>query len=114
MQKFPDLFWPLFRLVIQNVKVNHALKPDWHLLAIGPKSQTYKRGKSADPAKWTEIFSPDLDCIVRNVNISGVRAKDSQTDLPIEQVVQVIQQKPNPAYPKTTPKGGTGKGIWIR
>ena len=101
-------------LVIQNVKVNHALKPDWHLLAIGPKSQTYQRGKSADPAKWTEIFSPDLDCIVRNVSISGVRAKDSQTDLPIEQVVQVIEQKPNPDYPKTTPKGGTGKGIWIR
>jgi len=23
-------------------------------------------------------------------------------------------QKPNPDYPKTTPKGGTGKGIWIR
>lgn len=101
-------------LVIQNVKVNHALKPDWHLLAIGPKSQTYQRGKSADPAKWTEIFSPDLDCIVRNVSISGVRAKDSQTDLPIERVVQVIEQKPNPDYPKTTPKGGTGKGIWIR
>ena len=101
-------------LSIHNVRVNHPITPDWHLLAIGPLSQTYKRGKSEDPAKWFEIFSPDLDCIVRNVNISGVRAKDSQTDLPIEQVVQVIEQKPNPDYPKTTPKGGTGKGIWIR
>jgi hypothetical protein len=34
--------------------------------------------------------------------------------MPMEQVVKVIEQKPNPAYPKTTPKGGTGKGIWIR
>jgi hypothetical protein len=34
--------------------------------------------------------------------------------LPIEQVTKVIEQKLNPDYPKTTPKGGTGKGIWIR
>ena len=26
----------------------------------------------------------------------------------------VIEQKLNPDYPKTTPQGGTGKGIWIR
>lgn len=101
-------------LAIQDVKVNHALTPDWHLLAIGPMSRTFKRGRSEDPAKWTEIFSPDLDCTVRNVSITGVRLRDSQTDLPIEQVVRVIAQKPNPDYPKTTPRGGTGRGIWFR
>jgi len=101
-------------LSIRNVRVHHPVTPDWHLLAIGPLSQTYKHGGPTPPEKWTEIFSPDLDCTVRNVSISGVRAKDSQTDLPIEQVVKVIEQKPNPDYPKTTPKGGTGKGIWIR
>ena len=101
-------------LRVQNVRVNHPITPDWHLLAIGPKSMTYKSGGPTAPEKWTEIFSPDLDCTVRNVSISGVRTKDSPTDLPIEQVVQVIEQKPNPDYPKTTPKGGTGKGIWIR
>jgi len=101
-------------LIIHNVKINHTLAPDWHLLAIGPKSMTYKGGPGTDPARWREIFSPDLDCTVRNVNVTGVRARDSQMDLPIEQVVRVIQQKLNPDYPKTTPKGGTGKGIWIR
>jgi hypothetical protein len=25
-----------------------------------------------------------------------------------------MEQKSNPDYPTTTPKGGTGKGIWIR
>jgi polygalacturonase len=60
------------------------------------------------------IFSPDLDCTVRNVRISGVHTRDAQSDLPIEQVAKVIVQKINPDYPKTTPKGGTGKGIWIR
>ena len=100
-------------LSIHNVQVNHPITPDWHLLAIGPLSQTYKPSKVEDSAKWFEIFSPDLDCTVRNVSITGVR-RDSQADLPIEQVVKVIEQKPNPDYPKTTPKGGVGKGIWIR
>jgi hypothetical protein len=101
-------------LSIHNVRVNHTITPDWHLLAIGPLSQTYKRGKSEDPAKWFEIFSPDLDCTVRNVTITGVRTRGWQDDLPIERVAKVIEQKINPDYPKTTPKGGTGKGIWIR
>ena len=101
-------------LRIQNVRVSHPIASDWHLLAIGPKSVTYKGAPGADPAKWTEIFSPDLDCTVRNISVTGVRSRDSQTDLPIEQVVKVIDLKPNPDYPKTTPKSGTGKGIWIR
>jgi hypothetical protein len=75
---------------------------------------TYTGAPGTDPARWTEIFSPDLDCIVRNVSITGVRTRDSQTDLAIERVVKVIELKLNPEYPKTTPKGGTGKGIWIR
>ena len=99
-------------LVIQNVEVNHPVTDGWHLLAVGPKSQTWNRAK--DPTRWTEIFSPDLDCTVRNVTVSGVRLRDSQIDLPIERVVELIEQKLNPDYPKTTPKGGTGKGIWIR
>jgi hypothetical protein len=101
-------------LSIHNVCVNHPITPDWHLLAIGPLSQTSKRGKSEDAAKWVEIFSPDLDCTVRNLTVSDVRNRDSQADLPIEQVVEVIEQKINPDYPKTTPRGGTGEGIWIR
>jgi hypothetical protein len=100
-------------LTIQNVRMNHPIAPDWHLIAIGPKSATYKGAPGTDPARWTEIFSPDLDCTVRHVSITGVHTRDSQTDLPIEQVVKVIELKPNPDYPKTTPKGGTGKGIWI-
>jgi hypothetical protein len=39
---------------------------------------------------------------------------DSKADLPMEQAVKAIEQKLNPDYPKTTPRGDTGKGIWIR
>lgn len=101
-------------LTVRDVKLHFPLPPDYHLIELGPKSMTYKRGGPSTSEKWTEIFSPDLDCTVRNVSITGVRVRNSKTDLPIEQVVHVIEQKPNPDYPKTTPKGGTGKGIWIR
>lgn len=99
--------------LLPGVKLGFPLPADYRLIELGPKSQTYKH-KPDDPTRWTEIFSPDLDCTVRNVSITGVRPLDSPADLPIEQVVKVIEQKPNPDYPQTTPKGGTGKGIWIR
>jgi hypothetical protein len=101
-------------LTVRDVKLLFPLPLDYHLIELGPKSMTYKGAPGTDPSRWTEIFSPDLDCTVRNVNVTGVRLRDAETDLPIEQVVKVIEQQPNPDYPKTAPKGGTGQGIWIR
>jgi acetyl esterase len=101
-------------LTVEDVRVRHPITPDWHLLAIGPLSVTYKRGGPAAPEKWVEIFSPDLDCTVRNLKVTGVRTEGSPADLPFDQAVKVIVQKPNADYPKTTPKGGSGKGILIR
>ena len=101
-------------LTLRGAKLLFAIPADYHLIELGPKSATYKGAPGTDPSRWTEIFSPNLDCTVRNVAVTGVRTRDSQADLPIEQVVTVIEQKINPDYPKTTPKGGTGKGIWIR
>jgi len=101
-------------LTVREVKLLFPPPADFHLIELGPKSMTYKSGGPTAPEKWTEIFSPDLYCTVRNLTVSDVRTTDSQTALPIEQVVKVIEQKPNPDYPKTTPKGGIGKGIWIR
>ena len=101
-------------LNVREVKLLFPPPADYHLIELGPKSMTYKGAPGTDPARWTEIFSPDLDCTVRNVSITGVRLRDSQSDLPIEKVVRVIEQELNPDYPKTTPRGGTGKGIWIR
>ncbi len=100
-------------LVIDGATLAFDPPPGWHLLAIGPKSMTYK-GNQADPATWREIFSPDRDCIVQNVAISGVRLAGAAEDLPLERVVNVIELQPNPEYPRTTPKGGTGKGRWVR
>lgn len=101
-------------LEIENVKLLHPLVSGWHLLAIGPKSQTYQYGKPDEPEVWREIFSPDLDCTVSNVRVSNVQTMGSATGPPLDQLVKVIEQQLNPAYPVTTPRGGTGKGIWIQ
>ena len=101
-------------LTVRDVKLFFAPPANYRLIELGPKSATYKGAPGSDPSRWTEIFSPSLDCTVRDVSVTGVRLRDSQTDLPIDQVVKVIEQNPNPDYPRTTPKGGTGKGIWIR
>lgn len=101
-------------LTVREVKLLFPPPGGYHLIELGPKSMTYKGAPDTDPSRWREIFSPDLDSTVRNVSISGVRLRNSQSDLPIEKVVRVIEQELNPDYPKTTPRGGTGKGIWFR
>ena len=70
-------------LVVRGVKLLFTPQPNYRLLELGPKSATYKGGPNTDPSRWTEIFSPDRDCTVRNVSITGVRTRDSQRDLPI-------------------------------
>lgn len=101
-------------LTVQDVKLNFPLTADYRLVEIGPKSQTYKYGGSEDPARWTEIFSPDRDCTVRNLHLSGIRCGDSAATLPMDRLVRVIEMAVNPDYPRTTPRGGTGKGVWIK
>ena len=101
-------------LIVRDVNLRFPSPAGYHLIELGPLSQTFKARKSEDPAKWVEIFSPDLDCTVRNLKVTGVRTQDSPTDLPFDQAVKVIVQKPNPDYPKTTPKGGIGKATLIR
>ena len=100
-------------LTVRDVQLHFAPSGNYRLVELGPKSATYKH-KPSDPTTWVEILSPDLDCAVRNLTISGVRLRGLQTDLPMEQVVHVIEQKLNLDYPKSIPRGGMGKGIWIR
>ncbi len=69
--------------------------------------------EGTQPDSNSTIDGLTLDCTVRNLAVTGVRNRDSQTDTPAEQIVEVIELKPNPDYAKTAPKGGTGKGICI-
>ncbi len=100
-------------LIIDDVKLNFPLPPDYHLITFGPRSVTYK-GKSDDPATWRELYAPDLDCTLRNFHLHNVThlgqpVLDAET-----RFLQILQPTLNPDYPKTTPRGGTGKASLVR
>lgn len=103
-------------MTIDDVQLQFNLPTDVKLVAIGPMSATCKF-KPDDPSKWTEIFSPDRDVTVRGFRLSGVRMLRggqlvSMADA-ASRLVEVADQKPNPDYPKTTPRGGVGKARLI-
>jgi len=89
----------------------------FRLIEIGPMSETYKI-KPEDPSSWVELFSPDRDVIVRGFRLSNVRVRTAQGLEPLPNaetdLVSIADQKPNPNYPKSTPRGGRGKAIVVR
>jgi endonuclease/exonuclease/phosphatase family metal-dependent hydrolase len=93
-----------------------AGRPEYKLVQVGPKSMTIKFAEN-DPGQWVEVFSPDGDCVVKNFTLGEVRARYASAGagkekfLEPHELVSVITQKPNPDYPNSTPKGGTGIGM---
>ena len=96
---------------VADVILDFPRRPTDRLVSIGPLSMTFTAGGN-DPARWVEIFSPDLDCTVRNLTLENVRTAAGVV-VPPRELVRVIEQRPNPDYPRTLPRGGTGRGIWI-
>jgi hypothetical protein len=103
-------------LFVDDVQLNFDLATtqyrDFRLVEIGPMSQTYK----VDPnntATWVELFSPDRDVTVHGFQLTNVRAKCGNGIVSLadaaSQLIRVADQKLNPDYPQTTPRGGTGK-----
>lgn len=79
------------------------------LSIIGPKSSTWTRGFT-DPNEWTELFDPDMICTAENIAFRNIRfAGEPCTDQSL--LIREQHLSPNPDYPNTTPKGGTGYGI---
>jgi len=98
-------------LRIVDVQLGFVPSGSFSLVEIGPMSATYKP-KPDDPATWTEIFSPDRDVTVRAFRLDNVRVRQGNGFAPFadagSRLVKVADQKPNPGYPQTTPRGGTG------
>jgi hypothetical protein len=88
----------------------------YEIVQVGPKSMTIKFDPG-NPAHWVEVFSPDQDCVVKNFELTNVRARYDCDKIIKEKildpfrVVSVISQKPNPDYPNSIPKGGIGRGV---
>ncbi len=103
-------------LSIDDVQLRFAVPGAFKLVEIGPMSATYQR-KPDDPGTWTEIFSPDRDVTVRGLHLTGVRVLEDDRLVPVpdaeRRLVSVSDQKPNPDYPKSTPRGGSGKARLI-
>ncbi len=76
---------------------------------IGPKSSTWTQG-NPDPSQWTELFEPDLIVTAENIAFRNIRFADGVcTDQSL--LIREQHLTPNPDYPRTIPKGGTGYGI---
>ena len=107
-------------LSINDVQLNFDLdvpgKKDYRLVEIGPMSQTYKFDPN-DPSRWVELFSPDRDVTIRGFKLTNVCMKAGGVVKPLPhaeaRLVKIADQKPNLDYPKTTPRGGTGKAILV-
>ncbi len=108
-------------LAIDDVRLNYdptsAAYKQFKLVEIGPMSQTFKI-KPDDPVSWVELFSPDLDITVRKFQLKNVQAKLGNATQSLKDaesvLVKIADQKPNPDYPRTTPRGGKGKVMVVR
>jgi len=86
------------------------------LVAVGPMSTTWPLPAGDPRGEWLELFSPDIDCTVQDLSVSGVVAASPDrpdTAAPVdeaERLVMVRSQHPNPDFPETQPRGGTGRG----
>ncbi len=99
-------------LALSDVDLRFEPNPDYRLLQIGPMSMTWRHGD--DPARWVEVFSPDRDVTVTNIQILNVTVKGVPLNDPMARLIAVRDQTLNPDYPQTTPRGGTGKATWVR
>ena len=107
-------------LSINDVQLNFDVdapgRNDYKLVEIGPMSQTYKFN-AKDPSRWVELFSPDRDVTIRGFRLTNVCAEagEGAKALPHAEarLVKFADQKPNADYPKTTPRGGTGKAVLV-
>ena len=99
-------------LRIDNVDLRFVPTADFKLIKIGPMSMTWRGG--TDPAQWVEIFSPDRDVVVRGLELGTVTVNGLAVPDPEARFLQVKDQQINPDYPKTTPRGGTGKATLVR
>jgi len=99
-------------MAVRNVTLgfdatSHEKEP-FALVRVGPLSMTFKHNPK-DPKTWVEVFSPDKDCVVKDLRISDVSGNDASVHP--DALVRIIEQTVNKDYPNTTPKGGKGKGI---
>ena len=100
-------------ICFDNVRVNVSKDSfraaGMRLCEVGAKSSTWKHG-SSDPATWCELFDVDLICTAEGMHFRDIYfVEEKCTDR--DTLIGAHRLHPNPDYPNTLPKGGTGYGI---
>ena len=101
---------------IRDMRLGFKPSDAFRLVEIGPMSATCK-GNATDPSKWAELFSPDKDITVKGFRLENILILPNKTrvspDDAMQRLVRIADQSPNPDYPKTTPRGGAGKVLYL-
>jgi hypothetical protein len=90
-----------------------------YLVSVGPKALTWPRGKNPEDG-WKEVFNPNANPVVKGLTVKDVSIPDPVrpgahipcTDL--ARLVHARQLTLNPDFPRTLPRGGTGRGQVIQ
>jgi hypothetical protein len=101
-------------LSIRNVRFNYIPGEDGmvpYLASVGPKSLTWARGSG-----WIEVFDPNANPVLKRLRIEGVCLPNPGlpgTYVACDAVAELVHERClslNPDFPRSMPRGGTGRG----
>ncbi|MCP4166712.1 MAG: hypothetical protein GY759_12585 [Chloroflexi bacterium] len=101
-----------------------------YLVSVGPKSLTWHREPSsesgscwrpsvkgiAEDDEWVDVFNPNANPVVKGLVVKEIDIPDQSnpdTYVPHADLAALIHERrltPNPDFPNTMPRGGTGSG----
>ncbi len=106
-----ELHADAYNLNFSDISVNYPLcdpeYSDYHFLAVGPISATWKI--TDNPEDWFDFFDPDSVCHADRITMNNI-SENGEKCLDSEKLLYIRKQTVNPDYPNTTPAGGTGFG----
>jgi len=127
-----DICTDIDSLSIRNVRFNYTpgqtdMAP--YLVSVGPKALTWHRvptdesGTSWRPPvtgdttdEWIDVFNPNANPVVKGLIVKDVYSPDHNNPgayvpwLDLPSLINERQSTPNPDFPDTMPRGGTGRG----
>lgn len=99
---------------IRNVRLNYvpgAPEMAPYLVSVGPKSLTWARRNG-----WIEVFNPNANPVVKSLMIEGVYLPGAgipSAYVPCDTIAELVHERClslNPNFPRSMPRGGTGRG----
>jgi len=127
-----DICTDIDGISIRNVHFNYIpgqtdMAP--YLVSVGPKSLTWHRTPSDEsgscwrpPVKenaedeWIDVYNPNANPVVKGLVVKGICMPDQNNPgsyvphVDLAALINERQSTPNPDFPNTMPRGGTGSG----